>query len=223
MKHRCHRKPTSPHSKPRVVKMPTLSSLMAPEVVVMTTSGAASDDKVGIVTTHGFQWRVWHSTVSFIGPTSGQCRSNNAHWEALSIVNIIRDTTPFPSLIDNTSITNPYCIYSLLIVLKGHLEKCRDPVNMPRRARTGRESGWFQTKSGLAYILLNKCKWRPLMTLFRATQCADKGNQDSKVQGANMGPTWVLSAPDGPHVGPMNLAVREHIYCGMWRHCVMMR
>ena len=35
-------------------------------------------------------------------------------------------------------------------------------------------------------------------------------NRDSKVHGANMGPTWVLSAPDGPHVGPMNLAVREH-------------
>ena len=31
---------------------------------------------------------------------------------------------------------------------------------------------------------------------------------DSKVHGANMGPTWVLSAPDGPHVGPMNLAIR---------------
>ena len=31
---------------------------------------------------------------------------------------------------------------------------------------------------------------------------------DSKVRGANMGPTWVLSAPDGPHVGPMNLAIR---------------
>ena len=31
---------------------------------------------------------------------------------------------------------------------------------------------------------------------------------DSKVYGANMGPTWVLSAPDGPHVGPMNLAIR---------------
>ena len=30
---------------------------------------------------------------------------------------------------------------------------------------------------------------------------------DSKVHGANMGPTWVLSAPDGPHVGPMNLAM----------------
>ena len=33
-------------------------------------------------------------------------------------------------------------------------------------------------------------------------------NPDSKVHGANMGPTWVLSAPDGPHVGPMNLAIR---------------
>ena len=31
---------------------------------------------------------------------------------------------------------------------------------------------------------------------------------DSMVHGANMGPTWVLSAPDGPHVGPMNLAIR---------------
>ena len=34
---------------------------------------------------------------------------------------------------------------------------------------------------------------------------------DSKVHGANMGPTWVLSAPDGPHVGPMNLAMRVEL------------
>ena len=34
---------------------------------------------------------------------------------------------------------------------------------------------------------------------------------DSKVHGANMGPIWVLSAPDGPHVGPMSLAVRVFI------------
>ena len=34
-----------------------------------------------------------------------------------------------------------------------------------------------------------------------------KSNPDNKVHGANMGPTWVLSAPDGPHVGPMNLAI----------------
>ena len=31
---------------------------------------------------------------------------------------------------------------------------------------------------------------------------------NSKVHGANMGPTRVLLAPDGPHVGPMNLAIR---------------
>ena len=32
---------------------------------------------------------------------------------------------------------------------------------------------------------------------------------DSKVHGANMGPTWVLSAPDGRIVGPMNFAIRD--------------
>ena len=31
---------------------------------------------------------------------------------------------------------------------------------------------------------------------------------DSKVHGANMGPTWVLSAPDGPHVVPINFVIR---------------
>ena len=34
---------------------------------------------------------------------------------------------------------------------------------------------------------------------------------DSKVHGANMGPTWVLSAPGRPHVGPRNLAIRAGI------------
>ena len=31
---------------------------------------------------------------------------------------------------------------------------------------------------------------------------------DSKVHVAHPGPTWVLSAPDGPNVGPMNLVIR---------------
>ena len=34
---------------------------------------------------------------------------------------------------------------------------------------------------------------------------------DSKVDGANMGPNRVLSAPGGHHVGPINLAIRENI------------
>ena len=40
---------------------------------------------------------------------------------------------------------------------------------------------------------------------------------DSKVHGDNMRPSWVLSAPDGPHVGPMNLAIRDPIFGG-WKH-----
>ena len=32
---------------------------------------------------------------------------------------------------------------------------------------------------------------------------------DSKVHGTNMGPTWILPAPDGPHACPMNLGIRE--------------
>ena len=34
---------------------------------------------------------------------------------------------------------------------------------------------------------------------------------DSKVHGANMGLTWVLSAPGGPRVGPIDLAIRVEI------------
>ena len=42
--------------------------------------------------------------------------------------------------------------------------------------------------------------------------CPSPNNPDSKVHGANMGPTWVLSAPDRPYVGPMNLAIREGLF-----------
>ena len=40
---------------------------------------------------------------------------------------------------------------------------------------------------------------------------------NSKVHGANMGPTWGLSAPDGPHFGPMKLAIRD-----LYKHYVSM-
>ena len=32
---------------------------------------------------------------------------------------------------------------------------------------------------------------------------------ENNFHGANMGPIWVLSSPDGPHIGPMNLAIRD--------------
>ena len=36
-----------------------------------------------------------------------------------------------------------------------------------------------------------------------------QANPDSKFHVAKMGPIWVLSAPGGPHVGPMKLAIRD--------------
>ena len=39
----------------KVAMMPSLPSLVAPEVVVMTNYSAGSDDKVGIITTLSFQ------------------------------------------------------------------------------------------------------------------------------------------------------------------------
>ena len=41
---------------------------------------------------------------------------------------------------------------------------------------------------------------------------------DSKVHGANMRLTWVLSAIGGPHVGPMNLAIRDTMYQILCKH-----
>ena len=43
-------------------------------------------------------------------------------------------------------------------------------------------------------------------------------NPDSKVHWANMGPSWVLSAQGGPHVGPMNHAIMEVIGSGLAPH-----
>ena len=37
--------------------------------------------------------------------------------------------------------------------------------------------------------------------------CLAQHCPDSKVHGANMGPTWALSAPGGPHISLMNLAI----------------
>ena len=38
-----------------------------------------------------------------------------------------------------------------------------------------------------------------------------------KAHGVKMGPTWVLSAPDGPRVGPMNLTIWEYKWTTVWK------
>ena len=58
-------------------------------------------------------------------------------------------------------------------------------------------------------------KWKPIIEgpmaspgLAQYSQHKYKQSPDSKVHAVNMGPTWVLLAPDGPHVDLMNLAIR---------------
>ena len=43
---------------PRGVMMPSLSSLLAPEVVIMTTSGDTIDDKISIMISFNFLWNL---------------------------------------------------------------------------------------------------------------------------------------------------------------------
>ena len=45
--------------------------------------------------------------------------------------------------------------------------------------------------------------------IYTTKQIFDRTFPESKVHGANMGPTWVLPSPGGPHVGPINLAARD--------------
>ena len=64
---------------------------------------------------------------------------------------------------------------------------------------------------GKVYSFTNRLSRRnntlPQMTPGHKVDMYPTGIPDSKVRGANMGPTWVQSAPDGPHVGPINLAI----------------
>ena len=47
---------------------------------------------------------------------------------------------------------------------------------------------------------------------------AKQTNPDSKVHEAYMGPTWGRQDPGGPHVGPMNLVIREVMHnADVWK------
>ena len=47
-------------------------------------------------------------------------------------------------------------------------------------------------------------------------QILSEASQIAKFMGPTRGPSWVLPAPDGPHVGPMNLAIRDGILYHSW-------
>ena len=72
-------------------------------------------------------------------------------------------------------------------------------------------SGHYVLKQEIWIMFMNQFK---LATIIVFLALGNTHLPGSKVYGANMGPTWVLSAPDGPHVGPTNLAFRV----AMWKH-----
>ena len=54
--------------------------------------------------------------------------------------------------------------------------------------------------------------------------CDRTAYPDSKVHVAHMGPTWVLSAPGGPHVGPMKLAIRvDSLQIWLSKNCMAIK
>ena len=73
--------------------------------------------------------------------------------------------------------------------------------------------GW-RYKLHFLYILKIKCVTHWAAKIFHSVQNLREIKKilrdlpGGKVHEANMGPTWVLSALDGPHVGPINLAIR---------------
>ena len=61
------------------------------------------------------------------------------------------------------------------------------------------------------HMVLLHCK-----ELMHYRSCHVRVNPDSKVHGANLGPTWGRQDPVGPHVGHVNLAIWECAPCSLW-------
>ena len=60
----------------------------------------------------------------------------------------------------------------------------------------------------LAHLCHSLGKVQQFLGMHRCRRWKVYSAPDSKVHGANMGPTWALSAPDCAHVGPTNPAIR---------------
>ena len=75
------------HRNPCIVMMPTLPSLVAPEVVLTTTSGATSDDKVSIKTVVGFNDLYWY----FLELRSMRFYAQDCHRGIVSVASLCRN------------------------------------------------------------------------------------------------------------------------------------
>ena len=97
-----------------------------------------------------------------------------------------------------TSLKTRRCHYAYFVITGG--TGCCHDDNIRYLKRPPNEH-----KDNSLFSVLMDCSasWQPSDNKLHATP-------DSKVHGDNMGPTWVLSAPGGPHVGLMNRAIWDN-------------
>ena len=114
----------------------------------------------------------------------------------------------FWNFAQSTSMILPfYMVYPVLHSTLGWLQ-CYREVRRPysivtRVAMWLQYNGEWRGKQADHIVMGPEWPWD-----YRAIETKEGTVWDSKDHGANMGPTWVLSTPGGPHVGPMNLAIR---------------
>ena len=117
-----------------------------------------------------------------------------------------------PKGVQNTNITNFY--QCLKYYLQKNPFKTLDFVSLiPMKLETSCIHVFFSHPFDVPWGLINpSMQWSisdhtHMHALHVRKQCGPVTIPDSKVHGAKLGPTWVLSSPGGPHVGPMYLAI----------------
>ena len=95
-------------------------------------------------------------------------------------------------------------VFLLYDDIDGMVQECTISVNNIMEILHLAITGIASVYTGCIWI------WYPFRPALRHWYWNDP---DSKVPGVNMGPTWVLSIPDGPYVDLMNLAIRG------WHDC----
>ena len=202
--------------------MPTLSSLMAPQVVITTICCAPSDNWVDIMTALGFQYIL--SFIFFFIYSHSLGRK-----KALSIVCVINlaafvSTGFAPNYyvflgLRFMSAFSSISVFTCYFVLCEYTATCFNITSYyMRHDVTTDVSTDFELTKHHHVIIIKSCK--PL-TQTKKTKKIEKIKKtkirvatwnlgtlpDGKVHGAKMGRIWGRQDPGGPYVGPMNLVI----------------
>ena len=115
------------------------------------------------------------------------------------------------SAIEITSFLHEYCVHDSDIHSTGPMPITSSPVIY---TVIGCSCSGFNTSN-----VHSICSWSDcvisILHIPRNMQMVHSSSPDSKVYGANMGPTWARQDPGGPHVIPMNLAIWEEFHFGV--------